>query len=233
MDWALAIEINRTALTRIVASLVAMVELVGGGMAGRLSRPLYLSVLRVLRPAESAVRRLVVIAARGLVVKLHAPRPMPAGRIIGRGGNARKPFFQLFDPRKTFDRPRIAKPPPRVAPRVRVIGYDPRISVLWRPPVPQAEAEVLLPDDGLVSAVRLARRLQALKLALEDVPRQAKRLVRWQARRARPDVYPPRFTVPLRPGRPPGYRAKPDHDVDDILIECHRLALDAMRNDTS
>lgn len=234
MDWALAIEINRTALTRIVASLVAMAGLAGGGVAERLSRSVYLSILRVLRPAESAVRRLVVMAARGLVVKPVAARPMPVGRIIiGRGGNARKPFFQLFDPRKTFGGPRIRKSPPRLAPRVRVIGYDPRISMLWRPAVPKAGAECLAPDEGLVSAVRLARRLEAVKLALDDIPRQAKRLVRWQARRARQDVYPPKFTVPLRPGRPPGFRAEPDHDVDDILIECHRLALDAMRNDTS
>jgi hypothetical protein len=120
-----------------------------------------------------------------------------------------------------------------VAPRVRVISYDPRIAMLWRPPAPKAEPEVLPPDEGLVSAVRLARRLEAVRHALEDIPRQAKRLVRWQARRSRPDVYPPRSTAPLRPGRPPGYRAEPDHDVDDILIECHRLALDAMRNDTS
>jgi hypothetical protein len=72
-----------------------------------------------------------------------------------------------------------------------------------------------------------------LKLALDDIPRQAKRLVRWQARRSRPDIYPPKFSVPLRPGRPPGYRAKRSHDIDDILNECHDLALIAQKPDTS
>ncbi len=87
MDWALAIDINKTALTRIVAGLIAMVGLAGGGMAERLSRPVYLAVVRVLRPAESAVRRLIIIAARGVVVKPSAARPMPAGlALAGKGG---------------------------------------------------------------------------------------------------------------------------------------------------
>ena len=40
-----------------------------------LSRHLHTAVLRLLRPAESAVRRLVIVAARGLVVTLPPPRP--------------------------------------------------------------------------------------------------------------------------------------------------------------
>ena len=48
-----------------------------------------------------------------------------------------------------------------------------------RPPV----ADPAPPPDGLVNAERLTRRLQALKLALEDLPRQARRLARWRVRR--------------------------------------------------
>src|SRR5687767_2063811 len=101
MDWARAIEINQTALTRIVAALIAMVGLAAGGAVAGLPRPVYRAALGVLRPAESAVRRLIVIAARGVVAKPHAVRPMPAGLTLARNGGTRA-SFQLFDARKRF-----------------------------------------------------------------------------------------------------------------------------------
>jgi hypothetical protein len=33
---------------------------------------------------------------------------------------------------------------------------------------------------------------------------------------------------PLRFGRPPGWRARTDRDIDLVLRECHHLALDAL-----
>src|SRR5690349_9594907 len=90
MDWARAIEINQSALSRIVAELFAMVGLAVEGAGARLPRPLYHAALRMLRPAESAVRRLIVIAARGLVVKPYAPRPMPAGLELRKRVGARE-----------------------------------------------------------------------------------------------------------------------------------------------
>jgi hypothetical protein len=55
--------------------------------------------------------------------------------------------------------------------------------------------------------------------------------VRWQQRRkAAPDF---KFLIPLRPGHPPGYRRKPIHEVDEVLIECDGLAWEAMKPDTS
>jgi hypothetical protein len=87
------------------------------------------------------------------------------------------------------------------------------------------------PPDGLVSAGRLTRRLQALKSALDDLPRQAKRLARWQQRRKASPW--PKSTLPLRPGHPPGYRRKPIHEVDEVLTECDGLAWEAMKLDTS
>jgi hypothetical protein len=204
------------------------------GTEPRIAAGLRNTILRVLRPAESAVRRLIVMAARGLVAREVAPRPMPKGRIIGKGGASRPPSFQLFDPHKSFIRIRRPRKVARIEPRIRVLSYDPRIPILWRTPVPHPPPEPAKPvDDGLIDATRLSRRLHALKLALDDIPRQAKRLVRWQARRSRPDIYPPKFSVPLRPGRPPGYRAKRSHDIDDILNECHDLALIAQKPDTS
>ncbi len=98
MDWNLAIEKNREALRRIVAMLVAMVASANGGSAGgqffppkgsalpgqaaaekskpspALPRHLHRFVLRLLRPAEAAARRLIILAARGLVVELPPPR---------------------------------------------------------------------------------------------------------------------------------------------------------------
>ena len=76
MDWDLAIKRNSEALKGIVADLFAMLELAGLATVARLPRSLHSAVLRVLRPAESAVRRLIVIAARGLVVKLAPSRPI-------------------------------------------------------------------------------------------------------------------------------------------------------------
>ena len=229
MDWARAIERNSEALKGIVAALFAMLGLDGTDMVARIPQPLHRAVLRVLRPAESAMRRLVVIAARGLVVKVAPSRPMPAGP-IGKGGGRSRPSFQLFDPRKRFaelrqHRVKVMRNPPRI----HFFGSDPRVAALWsaRPPA----AAPAPPPDGLVSAEPLNRRLQALKLALEDLPRQARRLARWRLRREKAPS--PKFRSPLRPGRPPGYRRKPVHEVDEVLIECHGLAWDAMRPDTS
>ena len=87
------------------------------------------------------------------------------------------------------------------------------------------------PPDGLVSATRLHRRLQALKSALDDLPRQAKRLVRLQERRKASPW--PKSTLPLRSGHPPGYRRKPIHEVDEVLVACDWLAWEAMKPDTS
>ena len=229
MDWARAIERNSEALKGIVAALFAMLGLDGDATVARIPQPLHSAVLRVLRPAESAVRRLIVIAARGLVVKLAPSRPMPAGLIRkgGQGGRPR-PSFQLFDPRKNFAPPRRRRFT-RNPPRIHIFGSDPTVAALWAARAPIADPAP--PPDGLINAERLTRRLQALKLALDDLPRQARRLARWRLRRE--NAKSPKFRSPLRPGHPPGYRRKPVHEVDEVLIECHGLACDALRPDTS
>ncbi|MEQ1522578.1 MAG: hypothetical protein ABL936_15015 [Aestuariivirga sp.] len=102
MDWDLAIKRNSEALKGIIEALFVMLGLVGEAAVSRIPQPLHRAVLRVLRPAESAVRRLVVIAARGLVVKVAPSRPMPKGQIIGKGGASRSSSFKLFDTRKDF-----------------------------------------------------------------------------------------------------------------------------------
>jgi hypothetical protein len=221
MDWDLAIKRNSEALKGIIETLFAMLGLVGEATVSRISQDLHRAVLRVLRPAESAVRRLIVIAARGLVVKLAPSRPMPAGP-IKMGGNS-LPSFPLFDPRKNFNAPR-RRTFARIAPRIHVFPYD-----SLRPAAPPATAPP--PPDSLVNCTRVIHRLPALKSALDDLPRQAKRLARWRLRReTMPSL---KFRSPLRPGRPPGHRKKPIHEVDEVLIECHGLAFDALKPDTS
>jgi hypothetical protein len=170
------------------------------------------------------MRRVIVIAARGLVVKLAPSRPMPKEQIISKGGGSRLPSFKLFDTRKDFPelrqrRVRYTKNPPRI----HVFPYDSMVA-LPRPVAPP-------PPDGLVNAARLTRRLQALKLALDDLPRQARRMACWRVRREAAKA--PKFRSPLRPGRPPGHRRKPIHEVDEILTACHGLACWAMEPDTS
>jgi hypothetical protein len=226
MDWARAIERNRDALIGIVAALFAMLGLQDGGSVGRIERALHRAVLRVLTPAESAVRRLIVIAARGLVVKPTPARPKPQGPIAGKGGNSR-PSLPLFERRHRFDlKPRRTGPRPN--PRLHGFNEHGEFVTLWSAFPPAA----LKPkDDGRIDAGRLCRRLEALKLALADLPRQARRLVRLRARR---DKVPSlQFLSPLRPGRAPGSRRKPSHEVDEVLKECHWLAWEATRLDTS
>ncbi len=87
MDWDLAIKRNSEALAGIVETLFAMLGLVAlTDTVSRLPWPTYRAVLRVLRPAESALRRLIVVAARDLVVKPAVSRPIPAGRVKSKEG---------------------------------------------------------------------------------------------------------------------------------------------------
>ena len=226
MDWAEAIKRHSEALKGIIEALFAMLGLVDEATVSRIPSPLHRAVLLVLRPAESAVRRLIIIAARGLVVKVAPSRPMPKGIKIGKGDGNRLPAFQLYDTRKYFPelcqrRVKYTKNPPRI----HVFPYDTLV------PVPRPAPAPVLPPDGLVNAARLSRRLQALKGALDDLPRQTMRLARWRLRRE--NAKTPKFKSPLRPGRPPGHRKNPMHEVDEVLANCHWLAWEAMKPDTS
>ncbi|HUQ35757.1 MAG TPA: hypothetical protein VM144_05210 [Aestuariivirga sp.] len=228
MDWDLAIKHNSEALKGIIAALFAMLGLDGTVTVSRIPKPLHRAVLLVLRPAESAVRRLLVIAARGLVVKVAPSRPMLKGQVIGKGGGSRLSSFQLYDTRKYFPelsqrRIKYAKHPPRIL----FLGPNSRLDDLWPRPV----AAPPPPSDGLVNAQRISRRLQVLKLALDDLPRQARRMARWRVRREA--MKAPKFKSPLRPSPPPGRRKRQIHPIDEVLANCHWLAWEAEKSDTS
>ncbi|MGL4488767.1 MAG: hypothetical protein ACRCU5_04905 [Rhizobiaceae bacterium] len=257
MDWPLAIERNRKALQLIIAALYALAGLAEGEVTATLPRRLYQTVLRVLRPAEAALRRLIFISARGLVVKPRPSRPAPVG-LAAREGSERMLAFCLIDPLKRFgpiaeeagtsdhaedgdwdiwdvedsEDERDDSYETNALPRISVPGfYDP---VLIAPP-----AMPSLEDP--INAAHLCKRLAALQRALANLPREARRLARWQTRRSlvlqiQPRTIrlsPIRLSL-LRPGSPPGHRLRGRHEVDQVLKECHALALDARdRPDTS
>ncbi|QPC88722.1 hypothetical protein GA830_14410 [Mesorhizobium sp. NBSH29] len=245
MDWDRAIEVNREALERVLVMLICMAGLrravLHPGDAGRttLPRHLHRAVLRLLRPAESAMRRLVIIIARGLVV---APRDMPGGcfsRAPGRtfpAHNAlndaqgqKKCGLPLCDPARRYFLPLRRGAASNSVPRISLPGILAPFVITPRP---------LPARDDLVDANGLVLRLQTLTHVLDDLPRHALRFARWHAR-ARAEASQPaaqknRRRWPLRHGRPPGAHRKGDHEVHLLLTNLHGLAFDALqRPDTS
>ena len=126
MDQDAFITTHRAALMRIVTALIAM----AGRGEVRLPRQLSRAVWRVLRPAEAAVRRLIVIAAQSLPADLPPSRPFPKGLVIARPGRVRF-TFQLFDPRPEFSSPRRTIAAIGI-PRVHGFGASP-LSPLFHP----------------------------------------------------------------------------------------------------
>jgi hypothetical protein len=231
MDFKLAIERNRAPLLVEVLKLFAMIGLSEGVTIERISRPLHRQVMGILRKAESAVRRLIVAAARDIVLEPTEPRPRkprqkPSAKPDGEPKQKRKrrPLFNLFDQLTRF-RYRIKKrrrPEPRIS--IVDLGNDPMfpIYVVVRQPEPAPAAVIKKADDGTVSARNLIRRLSACLGAVQDIQGHAMRLARWEAR-PKEERRPERWS-PLRSGRPPGFRQKSKHVIDDILKECHWLA---------
>jgi hypothetical protein len=224
--WADIIDRNTGLLKPIVAAMFAML-----GGAARLSPGVYRRVLGLLRPTESAVRRLIVIAARDVVVKPIGVRPKPAGPITKGRGGASRCCFALFDPRKRFtmfqqtQKRKVAK----VAPRFYLVGSDPTVAAIWSarpvpPPPPPAPPPV---SDGLRDAARITRRLHALQSALDDLPRQAQRLARWRLRRLSASHL--KKMDCMRYGRAPGYQKQKTREIDTILADCHYFACEAMK----
>jgi hypothetical protein len=278
MDGSMAIERNREALKRILVMLVGMAGMSAGRGATFISRKdgadrnpaqaetrepspalslprrLYRAILRLLRPAEAAARRLIIAAARGIVVNLpplrpRKPKPVPA---VGRGPRAFMPVGPKKRPRsapRAWNLPLLDPPrrpfsvhhrhvPTHAAPRISWLDFNARLSPLPPPPSP----------EDPIDAARLCLRLEALGRALDDLPGQARRFARWQARR---DAALPRGGAgrsprisPLRRGRPPGgrlsrYDPSADHprrirEIDEILAHAHALAVYALAfSDTS
>ena len=230
MDWDPVIARYREMLLRIVAMLFAMSGLEESAVAVTLTRRSRNHVSRLLRAAESAARRLVLIAAHRFVAFqppigafMYGLDPGKAGRrsVGGRSGNDDKaaaiPPFGLLDPAKRFS---FAPPKCRskAFPRISTPGLtEPR-------PIP--DGWFGLPDDQ-VDGAPLLRRLLSLKHALTDLDGAAHRLAKWQTRRDRAEK-PRGRASPLRNGRPPGFRKRGMHEADKALRECHDWAIYAL-----
>jgi len=163
MDWNAAIERHRDTLKRILAALVAMAGLADGRTT--LPRHLHRAVMRLLRPAEAAARRLIIAQARGLAVALRARKEgtmaLPR-RAKPKPERSRQLGFPLLDP---MQQPFLRRRPVQAGvPRISVPGFS----------APFPVAPPLSPHDP-VDAARLGRRLAALALALDDLPGQALR----------------------------------------------------------
>ena len=234
MDWQMVINRNRDALQRIVAVLFAMARIVestaaltspaSGRGAVTLPRHLYTAIMLILRPAESAIRRLILIAAQGLALKPRASRPMPTDFSAFPSASAQKtPAFCLFDPLKHFDPEDFDHSIDAMPINSFSSSYDEASS---------AAPQRVPSQDEPIDAASLFLRLRALRHALSDLPRQARRLARWQMRRdlllQRKDQFRPIRISPFRPGPPPGYRKRTLHAVDDILRDCNYFAREAM-----
>ena len=227
MEGFLAIEHNVEALKCVLAALLAMAGLAGhphpevratGEPRRTLPRHLHRAILRILRPAEAAARRLIIALARGLMV---APS-RPGGKKPS-GHAARAPTtlsLSILDPlpKDPFREERVAGPLPRIC----VPGVTERRAVPPRLPCRPGDA---------IDAARLELRLAALGRALGDLPGHARRFARWRGRRRRGPVH---RIWPLRMGRPPGTCRRSRDEVQDILVHANELALYALEKpDTS
>ncbi|MFI0842845.1 hypothetical protein [Mesorhizobium sp. IMUNJ 23232] len=230
-DASATIERYREALKHILLMLVGMAEMGFGrplslvlgeaavaprpGRAGRtgrkkpaaalcLPRHLYRAILLLLRPAESAARRLIIAAAQGIVVTLppFLPRKLKpkisdtvaSMRRLGLAVNLSQEDFARYQAERKAAERRAARPravnlslldqlknPFRIRRKYVPAHAVPRIRSLDddapRIPLPPPPSR-----DDPMNAAKLTLRLDALGQALDDLPGQAQRFARWKAR---------------------------------------------------
>ncbi len=119
MHWPLAI-------SRKIDALRAAVAAIGALLAGHdqfIARSLRNAAFAMLRPAEAAARRLIVIAARGLVLAAPVTRHFAFAGQARAAVGARIPAFRLFDPKARF--PRLVRVAPAGIPRIRTFWGAP------------------------------------------------------------------------------------------------------------
>ncbi len=227
MNWPQAIDRNRDTLLKIILALLVWLGLSEGGVLKTLPRFLYRRAMRILVPAESAVRRLIVIAVyemelRGVTfaTPLKVRTKFTNFMLLNAPAANNVPAFKLLDARKLFglDAPDYSEFGASCADDYERDGED--FAVPGRAPVP---------------AALLGQRLLALKAALENLPKQAKRLARWYGQRdAAYAQNLPHLFSPIRPGLPIGYRKHKRQEIDEVMLDCHSLARAARdRRDSS
>jgi hypothetical protein len=218
LDYALAIRRNRDQIRTIVLALFAFANMRVGGSLFTLRRDVIAAIMLVLRPAESAVRRLIVIAAAQIgESNLGRNAIAPFIDNCAGQGNCRRVStraFKLFDPLKSFDPEAIWDAEP-----------------VWESQFGSYDSSILYTStiESPLDATQIGQRLNALMRALDNLPHQARRLVRWQSKRdAAIKASRPTRISPMRPGLPPGWRQRKIHEIDDVLRECHGLANDRL-----
>ena len=238
MDWDFAIERHREPLLRIVVGLFAMIGLTEGGAVERLSRPLYRLVLGILRPAESAVRRLIIVAARDIVVE-----PRLSVRFRKGASSPAKANTNVARPLNCSIRPRISMAASAVAAGTQVPNPNPAfISSITIPGFPCSSVRSPRSQRPFPKRMRQSKTTPSMPdLSAAVSPPSSARWKICRARRSasraggrRPiEERRPKLTTPLRVGRPPGFRQRQTHEVDEILAECHWLARNVPSLDTS
>jgi hypothetical protein len=132
MDWNQAIARNLTALLRIADALCAMAGIGAEAAPGAdraswpasLPRHLHTAVLGVLRPAESALRRLIVIAARDLVVVLPPAERARLAKALPTAQTSRTGIFWHDRPIGAGDLTCLSRDPHMTRDRARDIASD-------------------------------------------------------------------------------------------------------------
>ncbi|MGL4488586.1 MAG: hypothetical protein ACRCU5_03980, partial [Rhizobiaceae bacterium] len=122
MNWQVAIDANREKLLSIIVTLMNSLGLVQdkhsavpyGGMLTTLPFHLYRKALLILRPAEAAVRRLIIMAAYEMELRGFNLARLRERGLAERGGEGelrrqnaaeagwQRASFNLIDPLKTF-----------------------------------------------------------------------------------------------------------------------------------
>ncbi|MFI0847845.1 hypothetical protein [Mesorhizobium sp. IMUNJ 23232] len=169
-----------------------------------LPRHLYRAILLLLRPAESAARRLIIAAAQGIVVTLPPFRPrklkpkisdtVAAMRRLGLAVNLSREDFARYEAERKAAERRAARPRTANLSLLDALKYPFRIRRKYVPAhaVPRIRSldddtpRIPLPPppshDDPMNAAKLTLRLEALGRALDNLSGQAQRFARWKAR---------------------------------------------------
>lgn len=212
-----------------------------------LPRYAWKNVLALLVPAESALRRLIVMGTFG---KSFEPEPArarreqaheknsaavdrnaaqsPAQSIAGQDEAAiaetvrsqRPPLFDMFDPRKTFT----------------YLSFDTLEAFQAWKAHKDANPLVIAPADPTkrmepVTALSIWRRIQAMHHAMENFGGYVSRYGRWRAARkaelkAKGFLSGKYAASLMRRSRPPGYVEKQGDEIHYLLRDVHSLAYD-------
>ncbi|MEL7429951.1 MAG: hypothetical protein AAFN43_08115, partial [Pseudomonadota bacterium] len=210
-------------------------EPVEGRGCGEFSHKHNFNLTTILRAAEAALRRLIMlyVIAKGIKARVYAKRDdrlLPDFASFKRAENP-LPKFNLIDPRPSLmvtwvndesDERTDTDP-------FLILSLSKDEEVYGEQTLRQAQGEGIAFDAySRMSAAAFLARLQAFDHALNNLPKEARRMAREIEKRQRLRSLPLTEDKPLRGswadppiriGKPPGHRDRGDHEVDHILKE--------------